>query len=705
MRQLPLTTYLLGSLTLIVPLIYTTAAFDFTLHPRLLTLQAGLLFICICLLFTSNMPHDTPIMLPLLCFTLWSALSALWTLNPTEGLVQASRQITFTLVAYTVLSIGHKKSIRTIYYIAGFTALLISLIGIAQYFGWAFSTIPTVGNPSATFGYRNFAAIYLICLLPIVVVFAWQSNTLPTRSLWTLTAILMSAFLIYTRTRGAWMGLLGALLVTLVTCLILREHPLLRSSKKRLAILTGSLVVALLLGNMPDQMKQEGKFRFDERKTDVTTTLSTAFSTDHSRGRLIVWQHTSKMIFDHLLFGVGLGSWQIVYPVYDQGDTITRNAAPQRPHNDFLWILSETGLIGFSFYIWLLFVLFKSILVLYKREPRAQKTAWAFGIAVGLLAYLGHSCFSFPKERIAPSFLFYLGIGAIAVLSSNTKKTTTKIRPYVVVSILFLFFALLFSYDQLQFDIHYRNIQNAWRQKNWSGLISEADAANKWGPFNHRSLLLKGIAQQNLNNHKAAIETYQHAQTYHPNSGHSALAHAYMSIQNWQQAYQYQKKELMLFPADPNAWLDLSHIEEKLGSIDQAIQTLQQGSKKHSKSSDIYQRLGQLYQKNSEIPNAYQAYKKAIELNPQNATLHNNLGALLVKRQNYTAAEKAYLEAIRIAPNYARAHHNLGDLYRLLQDAPKARKAYQSFINTWQGDARFIELAKDKIQALESPSQ
>ena len=68
--------------------------------------------------------------------------------------------------------------------------------------------------------------------------------------------------------------------------------------------------------------------------------------------RLKLWTKTLNMISENPLLGVGIGNWKIIIPSY--GTTGLRSEQGevhfQRPHNDFLWILAETGIISLLFY-------------------------------------------------------------------------------------------------------------------------------------------------------------------------------------------------------------------------------------------------------------------------------------------------------------------------------------------------------------------
>lgn len=498
----------------IVPLIYLPGIFDFARHPRLFLIQLLLLFGCL-LLTIANKPLHIPrkIFLAFICWTAWTLLSTLWAINPVESLIQSQRIITFSLIPIVFCTIRSQNAVKLIYAIACVTGALISIIGISQYFGWAFDTIPTVGNPSATFGYRNFAASYLVVLLPAAIGFALSEQT-QKKIGWGSASILMAIFLAYTRTRGAWLGLMVAILVTIValTYLYLRyktKQPLFQFVKWPTIVV--SLATVCAIGLLPDNMQQTGKFKFDERKTDAVTALSTAFSPSDARGRLIVWQHTLEMVFDHPLFGVGLGSWQYEYPKYDKGDWITNNTAPQRPHNDLLWILSETGMIGLGLFIWLLLTIAQTIWQKLQ-HPSDHTTIWMLGIGVGLLAFIGHSFFSFPQERPGPSLIFWIGMSSIANLACTTKTNPIPFRFAYGLALPLLVCGLILSYRHIQFDKFYLQAHGAWRQQNWSQLLSSTNQALYWGPLNYRIYLLQGAAHQQLGHLDQAIASYQKAQ-------------------------------------------------------------------------------------------------------------------------------------------------------------------------------------------------
>jgi tetratricopeptide (TPR) repeat protein len=119
--------------------------------------------------------------------------------------------------------------------------------------------------------------------------------------------------------------------------------------------------------------------------------------------RIRIWDKTYYMINNHPVLGVGDGNWQIFFPdanLYGLWRVEDLNVTFQRPHNDFLWILSETGYVGFN-----IFLLFITCLLLFQFKTTAlQSKTRDYYIDSLFLAFIAGyfviAFFDFPKERI-----------------------------------------------------------------------------------------------------------------------------------------------------------------------------------------------------------------------------------------------------------------------------------------------------------------
>jgi tetratricopeptide (TPR) repeat protein len=411
------------------------------------------------------------------------------------------------------------------------------------------------------------------------------------------------------------------------------------------------------------------------------------------------------MIARHPVLGVGLGGWQFAYPAYDRGDWITDRAAPQRPHNDLLWILSETGILGLAAYVWLLGAVALLVWRAMRTHPGSTRALLALGVATGVLALLGHSLVSFPRERIAPSMMFWFGLGAATGLVRGrslpgARRTRWPAVPAALGG-LALALGLVMTLHRLRFDEHYLRALNAWRAGSWPTVSAEAERALRWGVLNHRALLLKGLAAQRLGRLDRAVQAYETALRYHPNEGHAALAAAYAGQGRHALAERHYRAEQRLYPRSREAALGLADALRDQGKHAEAAAAYRHYLSLGPADVEALNRLGASLQAAGDLEGALTAFKRARERAPEDARTCNNVGVVETALGRYAEAEAAYREAVRLNPEYARAYHNLGDLYRETGRKTAAVAAYRTFLAKWRGDPRYLDAARRKMRLLE----
>ena len=112
--------------------------------------------------------------------------------------------------------------------------------------------------------------------------------------------------------------------------------------------------------------------------------------------RILDWYKSLEMFKDNPLFGVGTGNWRINIPKYGLNGFETGIEQGikhfQRTHNDYLWVLCETGIMGFIFYFSaFIFVLILSIKKFFNSDNNKEKLlSFLFSIII-----LGYLCISF----------------------------------------------------------------------------------------------------------------------------------------------------------------------------------------------------------------------------------------------------------------------------------------------------------------------
>jgi len=140
---------------------------------------------------------------------------------------------------------------------------------------------------------------------------------------------------------------------------------------------------------------------------------------DSPMGREGIWRDTLAMFRAHPIFGVGLGAFETVYPIYGRGNG---SLLIQFAHNDYLQILSDAGIIGGALAVWFIVKLARAVVKTFKCEDSMSR-AIGLGSAAGIFALLIHSLFDLNLQ-IPSNALLFLTLSAVVstsmVLASQT---------------------------------------------------------------------------------------------------------------------------------------------------------------------------------------------------------------------------------------------------------------------------------------------
>jgi len=118
--------------------------------------------------------------------------------------------------------------------------------------------------------------------------------------------------------------------------------------------------------------------------------------------RVVIWRTTLNLIADYPLLGVGLGAFPTAYTKYDPaGGFLEVNAV----HNDYLQLLSETGVVGGILgVLFLVYLVSVSIQALKSRSSLSRSVA--VGATVGGFGILAHSLVDFYLQSLMNALLF-----------------------------------------------------------------------------------------------------------------------------------------------------------------------------------------------------------------------------------------------------------------------------------------------------------
>jgi O-antigen ligase len=133
--------------------------------------------------------------------------------------------------------------------------------------------------------------------------------------------------------------------------------------------------------------------------------------------RTDIWKDVASMIKDYPLFGTGLGTFGYAYPVYKL--SVENPLVYLHAHNDYLELVSETGIMGFASLMTALgLFLYTSLKALTRLAGEEDYFRYfiLLGALSGVFSILVHSLVDFglqiPSNAIYFAFLIGLSAGA-----------------------------------------------------------------------------------------------------------------------------------------------------------------------------------------------------------------------------------------------------------------------------------------------------
>ncbi|MCZ6634719.1 MAG: hypothetical protein O7G87_15045, partial [bacterium] len=207
----------------LIPIAHLDGVGRFVLLPQVLVLQVlGLVGVGIWIFQGKAAWKPSPLVFPALVFLLADVLSVFQSVNPVASLLPVATHIAGFLFFLLLLNGLDRAGFETVVRAACAVAVAISAFGLMQSVGIGTQWVPSGGLPSSTLGHRNLAAAYLVGFLPLTLWVWMTKKTLFAIGLWGVGVGLEGAFLLATRSRGAWVGLGCAFLIFL--CLYRRFY-------------------------------------------------------------------------------------------------------------------------------------------------------------------------------------------------------------------------------------------------------------------------------------------------------------------------------------------------------------------------------------------------------------------------------------------------------------------------------------------------
>ena len=331
-------------------------------------------------------------------FILWAAFSYFYALNPTEVIVNISRQFGVFIM---YLSMG---------------ILIYPLKNKPKYFSWIITAILTIemyavineamqmlaangrisaGALKGVTANRNITAFSLAIKIPFVYYLIYHVEKGVFKLF--LSILLFGVFsgLLMIQSRASFL----ATGFSVLSFIVLNAILYLTSEKKiknKLFINIACVLIPLIVSIFINQ------FALKDKGGDAIARAASigAVTTDDSITARIryyndVWTHLSS----NPIFGVGLGNWKLKSIEYDRLD-IKGYVVPYHAHSDFIQLGAELGLIGALFYlgVFLMSIVFSFKFFRSDKEDLSQKI-FVFMLLIALGIYSVDASLNFPIAR------------------------------------------------------------------------------------------------------------------------------------------------------------------------------------------------------------------------------------------------------------------------------------------------------------------
>lgn len=239
----------------------------------------------------------------------------------------------------------------------------------------------------STFENPNVLGEYLVLVIPLAAAMLWGQRRWAARFLTMAMAAVVLLCLIYTYSRGAYLGLMMAFALFAVL------------KDKRFVILgiAGLMVLPFVL---PPSVIN--------RFTSIGNLSDTS-----SLYRISVWIGSLRIVQDYWPSGIGLGlePFKFIYPKY------SLNAAyAHHSHNIYIQMLIETGIAGFLIFLSMMVVYYKTMLAGFYKTRDGFISTFMIAIASGMAGYLVQGMVEnlWYNNRVLLTFWVMLALGMIA---------------------------------------------------------------------------------------------------------------------------------------------------------------------------------------------------------------------------------------------------------------------------------------------------
>lgn len=582
----------LFGLLLVIPLLSSHATLDPELLIRFLGLQLILALLLVQWVVNKQFKLrglKSPLWIVWLLFAVYTGIRLLWGNSYSDSLFEWMKILSYQMLLFLLIqNFSFKelqKGIAWSLSILGMVLAVWGLVELVEVMQSGKLSIPlSTYQVKTVFGHRNLYLQILFLTLPFQLYLAVIEKSKTFTALIVTFSSLSLFLLIVLSNRTIWLSLVVTIL--LFTGFVLWKK---RQKSTFLLILNkpfrwiGITISATLLLSILF-------FAFFTAADEAESHAGNILKLDNGSGkdRIELWKRTLQIIEENPAFGCGAANWKIEMLKFGNKGLVSENNVTyyQRPHNDFLWIASEYGLIGGIIYLLGFLIAFYQASSQIKKQQETHRQLFYLSLLFALTGFTLFSFFSFPHERIVSNITLFLLFALLITGKADNEIETTYAKNMVLKWMSFLLLALLvvgffyFGYQRYTSESHSKLALAAKMDNQPKRVIEEIEQAEsayyQMDPLSTPLSWYAGLAWYQLGQPDSAIRCFTNALALNPYHVHviNDLASAYVQKGKNEQAISLYKKALKIYPEFEESALNLCAVYFNEHQNDSALSAL-----------------------------------------------------------------------------------------------------------------------------------
>lgn len=440
-------------------------------------------------------------------------------------------------------------------------------------------------NITSTLTNKNFFSELLVILLPVSI-YGIRNDKSLFRMLYIFNLLFSLIFIFILYSTACWIAFVVSLV--LVAFFYFKYYRVKKrvNTKLKLTVIFIAILFPILFFTIKNPLSVNliSKFHFAKEYL-LHPNLANQYSVENNNSvfdRLLLLRNSLEMIKDHPFFGAGLNNWKLLFPSYGvQGTEVIVSGAMnfEHPHNDYLLILSEQGIIGLLFYLWFFIFVFKFIL---KELRTSQKQEFIYVILWAVIAFIIIGLFSYPRSRIYTPAILMILIGYLFAGSNSQMNDIATIKKhYIILLSVISLFSIYVFWIRLQSEIAAKDMMISRVKQNFARVIRSANLVNQYFyPVEINTTSIEwyiGMANFYSGNMSDALIHFQKASEITPFHLRTLndLATTYEQNEKPEKAIQFYEKSIQICPSFDEARLNQIATYFNQSMIDSALFKIQ----------------------------------------------------------------------------------------------------------------------------------